>query len=72
MIPPVPQPPAASELSRYSSSPPDMFSVRVTFQGGEKAQDLVYDAWEADGVQAKFRLCERALEHFPFSVDAYN
>jgi hypothetical protein len=71
MIPPVPQPPAAFS-GRYSSSPPDMFSPRVRYDKDEEAQHLIYDAWEAEGVQAKFRLCERALEIFPFSVDAYN
>ena len=72
MTPFVPQPPAASELSRYRSSPPDMINARRRFHDDEKAQTLIYDAWEAEGAQAKFRLCERALERFPFSVDAYN
>jgi tetratricopeptide (TPR) repeat protein len=49
-----------------------MFSARVRFDEDEKAKMLIFDAWEAEGVQAKFRLCERALERFPFSVDAYN
>jgi tetratricopeptide (TPR) repeat protein len=49
-----------------------MISARRRFHDDEKAQTLIYDAWEAEGVQAKFRLCERALERFPFSVDAYN
>jgi tetratricopeptide (TPR) repeat protein len=72
MTPSVPRPPAASELSRYPSSPPDMFSAHRRFEDDEGAQNLVYDAWEAEGVQEKFRLCERALELFPFSIDAYN
>jgi tetratricopeptide (TPR) repeat protein len=72
MTPPVPQPPGAFELSRYRSSPPDMFSARRRFHDDAAAQTLIYDAWEAQGVQEKFRLCERALARFPFSVDAYN
>jgi tetratricopeptide (TPR) repeat protein len=72
MSPPVPRPPAASELSRYCSSPPDMFSAHRRFHDDQDAQNFVYDAWEAQGVQEKFRLCGKALERFPFSVDAYS
>jgi hypothetical protein len=42
-----------------------MFSPRRGFTT-TKAQTLIYDAWEAEGVQDKFRLCEEARETLPF------
>ena len=69
---PLAAPPPASELRRYSSRPPDVFSSLRSFPDNEIAQNLIFDAWEATNTRDKFRLCERALNKFPFSVDAYN
>ena len=69
-FPPVPSLPSASELRKYSSSPPDFMSPIRRYHKGEKAQDLVYDAWEANTREEKFAILRRALQIFPFSVDA--
>lgn len=37
----------------------------------EKAQELVYDAWEAEEREERIRLARRALEIFPDCADAY-
>mmetsp|Transcript_24742 Transcript_24742/g.46190 ORF Transcript_24742/g.46190 Transcript_24742/m.46190 type:complete len:453 (-) Transcript_24742:683-2041(-) len=67
---PIPVLPDASELRRYSSSPPDMFSPVVRYHANERAQYLVYDAWEAPTASGKFAILHQALDIFPFSVDA--
>ena len=70
--PPVPSLPPASALRRYSSIPPDFLSPIRHYHADEKAQNLVFDAWEASSINQKFKLCRKALDIFPFSVDAFN
>jgi tetratricopeptide (TPR) repeat protein len=71
-IPPLPKLPPASELRKYSSSPPDFISPIVRYHADEEAQNFVYDAWDAESVPQKFALLSQALRIFPFSVDALN
>ncbi|GAX26620.1 hypothetical protein FisN_21Lh090 [Fistulifera solaris] len=71
-IPPLPTLPPASELRKYSSSPPDFLSPIARYHADEEAQNFVYDSWEAESVQQKFALLSKALRIFPFSVDALN
>lgn len=68
----VPPPPAPSELKRFRSRPPDMFTSNRTYEDDEVAQELVFDAWDCRSPEQRFRLCQQALKAFPFSVDAYN
>ena len=68
----VPSLPPASALSGYGSRPPDFLSPICQYHADEKAQTLVFDAWEASSVNQKFKLCRKALDIFPFSVDAFN
>lgn len=70
--PPVPPVPNANELSRFRSHPPDFLSPIRRFTADEEAQEYIYDAWEEPSPEEKFRLCQRALQIFPFSVDAFN
>mmetsp|Transcript_17529 Transcript_17529/g.20151 ORF Transcript_17529/g.20151 Transcript_17529/m.20151 type:complete len:142 (+) Transcript_17529:177-602(+) len=70
--PPIPSLPFASELRKYTSSPADFISPITYYTANEKAQNLVYYAWEATTVKQKFQLCQKALKIFPFSVDAFN
>lgn len=67
-----PSPPPASALSRYPSEPPDRFSPIRRYPANGPAQQLLYEAWDSRDEATKYRLCFRALEIFPFSVDAYN
>lgn len=72
MSPPVPHLPNETNLSSYESLPPDFISPIRRFPANESAQEFVYDAWECDSPDVKFQLCLKALEKFPFSVDAFN
>lgn len=69
---PVPTLPPASELRRYSSSPPDFFSPVKRYQDDESSQEYVYDSWDTPSVPEKISLLRQALNVFPFSVDALN
>lgn len=59
-------------MARFRSHPPDFISPIVRYEADEQAQNVVYDAWEVDSVEQKFKLCRKALKVFPFSVDALN
>jgi hypothetical protein len=70
--PPIPTLPPASDLRKFSSSPPDFLSPLRRYHAEKKAQNFVMDAWEISSVKQKFQLCRKALKLFPFSVDAFN
>ena len=36
------------------------------------AQEIIYDAWEADNPEKKIELAQKALTLFPNCIDAYN
>jgi tetratricopeptide (TPR) repeat protein len=42
------------------------------YDADQRAQDIVYDAWEAPTAAMKFDHLRQALKIFPFSVDALN
>mmetsp|Transcript_14002 Transcript_14002/g.32663 ORF Transcript_14002/g.32663 Transcript_14002/m.32663 type:complete len:462 (+) Transcript_14002:231-1616(+) len=68
----VPTLPPASTLRMYDSSPPDYLSPIRTYSANKQAQNHVWNSWGVESVAEKFKLCQKALAVFPFSVDAYN
>eukprot|EP00526_Cylindrotheca_closterium_P012703 CAMPEP_0113624608 /NCGR_PEP_ID=MMETSP0017_2-20120614/12693_1 /TAXON_ID=2856 /ORGANISM="Cylindrotheca closterium" /LENGTH=444 /DNA_ID=CAMNT_0000534659 /DNA_START=14 /DNA_END=1348 /DNA_ORIENTATION=- /assembly_acc=CAM_ASM_000147 len=70
-FPPLPSIPPASQLSRYPSSPPDFMSPITRYEADERARDIVYEIYEETPIDERVYLLTRALQLFPFSVDAF-
>ncbi|CAJ1943806.1 unnamed protein product [Cylindrotheca closterium] len=71
-FPPLPPIPPASEISRYSSSsPPDFLTPITRYEADERARDVVYEIYEETPIDERVYHLTRALQIFPFSVDAF-
>ncbi|KAL3934320.1 MAG: hypothetical protein SGBAC_009930 [Bacillariaceae sp.] len=71
-FPPLPPIPPASQISSYASSPPDFLSPITRYEADERARDIVYEIYEETPIDERVYLLTRALQAFPFSVDAFS